>query len=92
MFNDKLSNCPVCGQRMERGFSHRNVGLSLITPEKMRKFAFRDEDLNKAGLKQLLPAKAEYNLSYHCPNCRIYIVDYSKAVSTEHAKALAESM
>jgi hypothetical protein len=58
----------------------------------MRGFPFRDEDLNKAGLKHLLPAKADYDFSYHCPNCRIYIVDYTNAVSTEHTKALAESM
>lgn len=92
MFNDKLSDCPVCGQNMERGFSNRTHGLSLITPEKMRKFAFLDKDLNEAGLKQFLPAKAEYDLSYHCPTCKLYIVDYSKSVSSAAAKELAETM
>jgi len=75
---------------MEKGFSVRNHGLSWITPEKMKQFAFIDEDLNGAGLKQYLPAKAAYDLSYHCPNCKIYIVDYSKSVSRAEAHALAE--
>lgn len=92
MFNDKLSQCPICGQNIERGFSVRNQGLSWITAEKMKQFAFWDKDLNEAGLKQYLPSKAEYDLSYHCSNCKIYIVDYSKAVSRAEAKELAESL
>lgn len=92
MFNEKLSTCPVCDQPLERGFYARNIGLSWITAEKMRRSAFLDEDLNHAGLKKLLPARAQYNLSYHCPGCQIYIVDYSRAISSADAKALAEAM
>jgi hypothetical protein len=89
MFNDKLGTCPSCNQQMHRGFSVRNIGLSLVTLEKMRKFAFRDWDLNQSGFRKFLPWKAAYNLSYHCPKCQIYIVDYSRAVSTSEAKELA---
>ncbi len=92
MVNEKLSQCPMCGQKMEQGFSARNHGLSWISAEKMKQFVFVDKDLNEAGFKQYLPAKAEYDLSYRCPNCKIYIVDYSRAVSTAEAKKLAESM
>ena len=92
MFNDKLSTCPVCAQTLERGFSHRNQGLSWITPESMKHFVFLDKDLNEAGFKKYLLAKAEYDLSYHCPNCKILIVDYSTSVSLAKAKELAASM
>ena len=93
MFNEKLSTCPRCGARMERGFSVRTHGLSWIPPEKMKRFAFVDQDLNAAGVKQYLPlAKAAYDLSYHCPHCKLYIVDYSTSVSSAEAKALAETL
>jgi hypothetical protein len=92
MFNDKLSNCPICGEGMEKGFSFRNIGLSWIPTEKIKQFAFGDNDLNEAGLKKFLPWKAEYNLSYHCPNCKIYIVDYNRSFSKAEANELAESI
>lgn len=92
MFNEKLSHCPSCGQKMEQGFSVRNTGLSWVAAEKMKQFAFMDKDLNETGFKKLLPAKAEYDLSYHCPDCKIYIVDYSKAVSRAQANELAEGV
>jgi len=92
MFNDKLAQCPVCGQGMEKGFSPRNMGLSWIAPEKLRQFIFLDEDLVNSGLKKLLPARAEYDLTYRCPQCQIYVVDYSRAVSAEEARGLAEAL
>ncbi len=87
MFNSKLIRCPACGSDIELGFSSRSSPLSWITSEKMRKFVFHDEDLNKAGWKMILPAKARYDLAYHCRNCKILIVDYSKRVSSKEAKA-----
>jgi hypothetical protein len=92
MFNDKLSYCPVCGGVMEKGFSVRNQGLSWIPAKKMKHFVFIDKDLNEAGLKQYFPARAAYDLSYHCPNCKIYIVDYSKSFSRAEVNELAESI
>lgn len=93
MFNEALSQCPVCHNRLERGFSFRVTPLSLITTEQMKKFIVGGEDLNEVGwMKKLLPSKAEFNLSYHCPSCKIYIVDYSRAVSREEANELANSL
>ena len=86
MFNDKLTKCPVCNSEMELGFSGRSSPLSFITSEKLKKFAFRDEDLNKAGLKTILPAKASYDVAYHCQSCKILIVDYGKEISARVAK------
>ncbi len=92
MFNDNLAKCPVCEGNMEKGFSLRTQGLSWIPAEKMKQFTFVDKDLNEAGLKKYLPAKAAYDLSYHCPNCKIYIVDYSRSFSRTEANELAESI
>lgn len=58
----------------------------------MRQLAFIDYDLNETGLKKYLPAKAAYDLSYRCPQCKIYIVDYSKSFSRQEANELAESI
>ncbi len=77
---------------MEQGFSHKNTGLSWVAAQKLRKFAFSDEDLNEAGLKKYLPAVAAFNLSYLCPDCKIYIVDYSKSLPRAEANKLAATI
>jgi hypothetical protein len=77
---------------MEPGFSIRNSPLSFVTPEKIQKFLHRDEDLNRAGLKMLLPSKATYNAAYRCQHCEILVVDYSKAIPSTEAKAEAFSL
>jgi len=92
MYKSKLIRCPACGGDLEPGFSSRSSPLSWITSEKMRKFASRDEDLNKAGWKMILPAKARYNLAYHCRKCKILVVDYSRKVASQEAKAQAEML
>lgn len=93
MFNAKLERCPGCGDEMQKGFSGRNAGLSWIEPEKFQHFAFGDKDLNERGLKKLLPVnKAAYDLSYHCPGCKLYIVDYSRSYSRAEANELAASL
>jgi hypothetical protein len=92
MFNDKLSRCPTCGDAMAKGFSHRTQGLSWIPLEKLEHFVFQDKDLNEAGLKQYLPWKASFDLSYHCPKCKIYVVDYSRSFSRAEANELAKSI
>ncbi|MDB6033510.1 MAG: hypothetical protein JWM16_3848 [Verrucomicrobiales bacterium] len=87
MFKDRLTKCPNCEGEMELGYSIRNSPLSFVHSEKIQKFVHKDEDLNRAGLKTLLPWKASYNVAYHCPGCKILIVDYSEAVSSTNAKA-----
>ena len=89
MFNSKLNKCPVCGNKFELGFSSRSSPLSFITAAKMRKFVSRDEDLNQAGWKVILPAKASYDVAYHCRGCKFLIVDYSTKVSSKEAKGQA---
>ena len=92
MEHELLGTCPRCGQAMERGFASRSLGLSWITPAQLRQFAFVDTDLHRRGLRQFLPGKAEYDLSYHCPACQLYLVDYSRALSRAEAEALAATM
>jgi hypothetical protein len=53
---------------------------------------FLGQRFERSWLKQLFPAKATYDLSYHCPDCKIYIVDYSKSYSRKEANELAESI
>jgi hypothetical protein len=77
---------------MEMGFSHRSSSLSWVSSGKIQKFIHKDEDLNRAGLKTILPSKASYNVAYHCPACRVLLVDYSKPVSSEDAKTAAASV
>jgi hypothetical protein len=89
MFDDKPMKCPNCDDEMERGFSIRNSPLSFVTPEKLQKTVHRDEDLNRAGVKVLVPSKATYNAAWHCRDCRILIVDYSRAIPSREAKAQA---
>lgn len=41
--------------------------------------------------KKYPPANAEYDPSYRCPACQIYIVDYSQTIPKVKAKELAQS-
>ena len=74
---------------MEKGFSLRNQALSWISSAQMRQFAFIDTDLNGMGYRQHFPATAAYDLSYHCWPCKLYIVDYSRALSPAEAMSVA---
>ena len=89
MHNNKLMKCPNCENEMELGFSHRSSPLSFIATERVQKFIHKDEDLNRAGLKTILPSKASYNAAFHCRACRILVVDYSKPISSKEAKGAA---
>ena len=89
MQDGKLMTCPSCENEMESGFSIRNSPLSFVTNERIQKFVHKDEDLNRAGWKAILPSKASYNAAYHCRACKILIVDYRKAISSKEAKTEA---
>lgn len=87
-----LEICPHCKALMEQGFCHRATGLSFVAPSKLAKFVSIDEDLAEAGLRKLLPSKAEYYRSYLCRPCSLYIVDYGTSLSSAEAKELAVSI
>lgn len=92
MYNNKLMRCPNCENEMELGFSHRSSPLSFITAERVQKFVHKDEDLNRAGWKTILPSQASYNAAFHCRACRILVVDYSKPISSKEAKGEAATV
>jgi hypothetical protein len=85
--------CPKCGEKMERGLSlSKALGLSYISPEKLRHFSFLDEDLIRAGWRKILPSKALYCRSYLCRKCKYYAVDYSQFYDRKQANELAKSL
>ena len=90
--NTPFQTCPRCGAPTERGFCHRVNGLSFVAPAKLANFVSIDEDLAKAGLRKLLPSKAEYYRSYLCRPCNLYVVDYGTSLGSAEAKELAASM
>ena len=53
----------------------------------MKQSIFCDEDLNQAGWKVILPARASYDVAYHCRTCKMLIVDYGRKISSSEAKA-----
>lgn len=78
---------------MQKGFAHRNTGLSWIEPENFQHYVFRGKDLHERGMAKYLPVhKAAFDLSYHCPSCKLYLVDYSKSYSRAEANELAASI
>ena len=92
MDSKELGTCPKCGDAMKRGFVPRKATLSWVAPKQLAQFMFVGYNLHGAGLRQILPGKAEYDLAYRCPTCRIYLVDYSRALSRDEAKDLAREM
>lgn len=92
MHNEKLMKCPNCESEMQLGFSLRSSPLSFVASERVQKFIHKDEDLNRAGLKTILPSKASYNAAFHCRACRVLIVDYSNPISSKDAKGEAATV
>jgi hypothetical protein len=84
--------CPRCESLMEAGFAARSSPLSHIAPEKFEAFAFIDEDLAEAGLRVLLPWKAEYFRSWLCRACKFYLIDYGTGLIREQAGEIAQSL
>jgi hypothetical protein len=81
----QIAQCPTCGGPLARGFAVKAAGLSFVRPQKFKKFAFIDEDLQGAGLTKLLPARARFCPSFLCRACRIYVVDYGTTLTRREA-------
>lgn len=92
MSDKALQACPRCRAALQPGFAHRAAGLSFVAPEKLERFISIDEDLARSGLRNFLPAKAEYFRSYLCKSCELYLIDYSTTIDHGQAKLLAGSM
>jgi hypothetical protein len=86
------TTCPHCGNPLENGFAARAAGLSFVSPDKLERYAFLDEDVSQAGLKKILPSKAEYYRSCLCRSCKLYLVDYGKVYSRSQAEQVARSL
>ena len=89
---EAFEKCPKCGAGLDAGFCSRSSGLSFVAPQKLDHGAFLDEDLTGAGLRKLLPSKAEFYRSYVCRTCELYVVDFSQFLDREQASELATSM
>ena len=92
IFRNILTACPVCGNDMNMGFCSRSSPLSFVALDKLARLVFKDEDLHRAGLKMILPWKAQYSPSYLCSTCNIYIVDHGRVISSVSAKSAAVEM
>jgi hypothetical protein len=87
-----VSSCPQCGGSLEQGFAARAAGLSFVAPGKLEHQVFLDEDISQAGLKKLLPSKAEYYRSFLCRSCKLYIIDYSRTYSRDDAEEIVRQL
>lgn len=92
VYDDSLRNCPKCGSKMDRGFNVKTTGLGWIPAKMINRFTFVGEPLVEADLRKIFISRAEYMLSYHCLNCKLFVVDYGTSCSTREAKQLGESV
>ena len=88
-----LNNCPTCGKALQKGLSSKAVGLSFVSPQKFKHFAFVGEDLNRRSvLRKIFPSAARFCPSYVCRACSLYLVDYGTVLSRHEADELAASL
>jgi hypothetical protein len=92
MAETALNLCPKCGRPFQLGFAVRSHAVSFVAPEKLKQFAFVDEDLVQSGWRNLFPSKAEYFRSYLCRECKIYLLDFSTKYDRHQANELAQAM
>ena len=87
-----MRRVPGAAKHFLPGSPQSKAGLSFVAPDKLKQYAFLDEDLSGAGLTKLLPSKATYFRSYLCRGCELYIIDYSTALGRQDAERVAESL
>ncbi len=93
MSNYQIEKCPSCGCPLERGFAVKSAPLSFARPDKFKKFAFVDEDLQQVGfLAKVFPSPARYCPSFVCRACRVYIVDSGTTLSRRDANEAARRL
>jgi hypothetical protein len=92
MTTPELTTCPRCDQPLATGFAAKGTSLSFVAPDKLKQFAFVDEDLARAGWSKLLPTKARYFRSYLCRGCELYLVDYGTTLGRQEAERVVESL
>lgn len=93
MAHDKITCCPQCNGRLQRGFTSRAAPLHFVTPEEVARFIVLGRDLNdRSLLVRLLPSKAYFSTSLHCASCRLFLVDYETKLSWREAKATSASL
>jgi hypothetical protein len=88
----QIENCPSCGQPLERGFAVKSAVLSFVRPDKFKKFAFVDEDLQRVGFAKYLPSRARYCPSFLCRNCQLCLVNYGTVLSRREASEAARKL
>lgn len=81
-------NCPNCNQEMRLAFSNRASGLSCADPAQFGNFFFMDVDLFGAGLRKLLPWKAEWYRAHRCEVCCVCTIEYGQAYSRREVEAM----
>ncbi len=85
-----FDKCPRCGAPLQDGFAHKAAGISFVASKSFEQFLSLDEDLAEAGLRKLLPSKAEYFRSHVCRSCELYLIDFSRTYDRSEAKELLE--
>lgn len=85
-----FDKCPRCDGPLQDGFAQKAAGLSFVAPKSFEQFISLDEDLAEAGLRKLLPSKAEYFGSHVCRSCELYLIDFSRTYDRSKAKELLE--
>ena len=93
MSNKQIEKCPGCGGPLERGFAVKSAPLSYARPDKFKKFAFVDEDLQRVGLlAKVFASPARYCPSFLCRACLLYIVNYGTTLSRRDANEAASRL
>lgn len=73
---------------MRLAFSNRASGLSYTDPAQFEHFVFQDIDLSGAGLRKLIPWKAEWHMAHICEDCGVYTIEYKEALSRKEVEAI----
>ena len=88
-------NCERCGALMEIGFLHTREPLRFMPKERIIPKVNWDADcdiFHNTWRTKLLPGVVRRVLGYHCPACKILVIDYGREYVGNESRELAQKL
>lgn len=88
-------DCEKCGAQMEVGFLHTREPIRFMPKERVIPKTNWDGDcdiFHNTWLAKFLPGSVRRVLGYHCPSCKILVIDYGREYVGNESRELAQKL
>jgi len=88
-------NCDRCGERMQVGFLYTREPIRFMPKERVIPKINWNGDcdiFHNTWRTKFLPGVVRRVLGYHCPTCKVLVIDYSKVYVGNESRELAQKL